>query len=567
MLLKVLKGAIQSLFARRVIQSNPTQDDHTAEAGARHIRVDDLAALLANAASTHRQRDLQGALNMYRIARQRMLDAPVQARAAVHLNMGAILRELVRVPEAIDQFKLALSLQPSLAEAHYNLGLAFYESGEIEAAEIWLKSAIEIAPDLQVAHSSLLCLYGFAKSGNPDIVLAAHRRWAEKFADPLTRMAPPHANERNVERRLTVGYVSADFKEHSVARFIAPIFANHDRARFRVICYDNWPRGDATSQRLRGLVDEWRKIDGLDDSSAAALVRADGVDILVDLSGHTTGNRLLLFAQKPAPVQVSWFGYMCTTGMTAIDWRITDAYMDPPGSSEWRYVERLIRIASVAAFEPHPDSPDVSVSPVLTNGFVRFGSFNNYAKIGDEVITLWGQVLSVLPNAKLLLVVLGGDDAQIQASVRDRFVRLTATPDIATRIDIMGRRSPKEFLHLFHLVDIALDPFPYGGGTTSLHCLWMGVAIVTLEGESELSRSTSGMLIACGLDDLVARSETQYLDTCIRLATNPKQLVELRAELRQRFAKSAFCDGKLVTRDLEDAFRHMWADYLQSSHI
>lgn len=556
MLINVLKRAIRSMF------SAGSADPAVSNADSAVHR--DIPAMLARAREAQQGGKLQDAVSLYEAVLEHVPQEERRARAALLINVGVILRELVIVPRAIERFRQALELQPGLAVGHYNLGLTLYETGNIREAETALRRAIEIEPDMQVAHSTLLCLFGFARSEEPEFVLSEHRRWAQKYADPLTASAPAHGNERSVERRLVVGYVSADFKEHSVARFIHPILANHDRSRFRIICYDNWAASDASTERLRSHADAWRKINDLDDEQAAGLVRGDGVDILVDLSGHTTGNRLLMFARKPAPVQAGWLGYMCTTGMAAMDWHITDAYMDPPGASEHWYVERLARIACAAAFEPHPDSPPVGPLPALANGFVRFGSFNNYIKIGDAVIGLWSRILAALPQSRLLLVVLGGDDPKIVEAVHARFERLAGAGDIARRVDVIGRRPMAEFLALFGQVDIALDPFPYGGGTTSLHTLWMGVPPVTLEGKTEIARSTSGMLLACGLDELVAQSPEEYLAICVRLAGNVQGLAELRAALRSRFSAISISDGLMVTRSLEEAYRSMWAEFVRS---
>ena len=555
MLLDVLKRALRTL---RTLRGSKTRN---AAPASREYPF----ALLERAQAAHRKGALDGALLAYDAALDGLPESLDPQRAAVLVNMGAILREQVRLPEAISRLREAARLQPGLAAAHYNLGLTLYETGESIEAEHALQAAIRLDPEFQAAHSTLLCLYGFTRSQDPERVLAEHRAWAKKFADPLTTIAPPHPNDRSIGRKLTVGYVSADFREHSIARFISPILSNHDRSGFRVICYDNWPAGDATTGRLRGLADAWRKIDSLGDERAAELVREDGVDILVDLSGHTAGNRLLMFARKPAPVQASWLGYMCTTGMAAMGWRITDAYLDPPGISERGYTEKLARIVSAAAFEPHPDSPPVNALPALANGFVRFGSFNNYTKIGNEVIALWCRVLAALPEARLLLVALGGDAPEFKSAVRARFDRLAPGPDISSRVDVIGRRPLKDFLRLFHRVDIALDPFPYGGGTTSLHTLWMGVAIVTLEGDSELARSTSGMMIGCGLDALVAHTDEEYLDIAVSLATDLPRVDDLRKNLRPRLSESALGNAAAVTRSLENAYRMMWADYVRGT--
>ncbi len=522
-----------------------------------------LWSLLEQAHLAHQRGALEEALRAYETSLSLIPASQSDMRGAALVNIAVILRELVRMSESIKCLRNAVALQPSSPVAHYNLGLNLYEIGQPGDAETSLDKALAIKPDFQAAHSTRLCLFGLSRNHDPARVLFEHQRWAKQFADPLTKKSSPHQNELSLERQLTVGYVSADFKEHSVAHFISPILANHDRSRFRVICYDNWPRSDSTTQHLKTLVEGWRKIDDLDDQQASELIRADRVDILIDLSGHTTGNRLLMFARKPAPVQASWLGYMCTTGMAAIDWHITDAHLDPPDVSDGWYSERLMRIICAAAFEPHPESPPVNMLPALANGYVSFGSFNNYTKISDDVIALWGRILTSLPQARLMLVALGGDETEFQSQLRARFERLSAAGGVAHRVDIMGKRPLRDFLRLFHQVDIALDPFPYGGGTTTLHTLWMGVPVVTLEGQSELARGTSGMLNACHLTELVARSEEDYLRISVDLAKTPLRLVELRSQLRERLSNSSLGNAPLVTHSLEEAYIRMWADHVQ----
>ena len=519
--------------------------------------------LLEKARTAHHGGALHEALHAYESSLQLIPESQAEMRAAAMVNMSVVLRELVRMPEAVSCLRNAVSLQPGSAVAHYNLGLSLYEIGEARAAEASLDIALSIQPDFQAAHSTRLCLYGLARNHESARVLTEHQEWARRYADPLTKSAPPHLNERSLERQLTVGYVSADFKEHSIARFISPILANHDRSRFRVVCYDNWPKSDSTTDRLRTFADVWRKICGLDDQQVAELIRHDDVDILIDLSGHTTGNRLMVFAKKPAPIQANWLGYMSTTGMAAMDWHITDTHLDPPGVTEHWYSERLMRIVSAAAFEPHPESPPISSRPAVQNGCVRFGSFNNYTKIGDEVISLWGRLLAAVPDSTLLLVAMGGDDVGFQALVRSRFERLAPGKGLSSRVDVMGNRPLKEFLRLFHQVDIALDPFPYGGGTTSLHTLWMGVPVVTMEGTSELGRGTSGVLMACDLNALVASDEEEYVRIAMELATSPSRLENLRLDLRDRLSKSVVGNGLKVTRSLEEGYLRMWKNYVR----
>ena len=537
-------------------ESSPATDHHPAD-------TDSTVAFWANtraAGLAHQASQYKCALTLY----QRALALNASCAGQILTNMGVILKELVRIPEAIQCYQQSLATQPDYAETHYNLGLTLYEVGNTEEAERHLRRAIELNPNFAAAHSTLLCIYGLTRNHDADRLFAEHRQWAKKFADSLMPNCLKFENVLSHDRRLTIGYVSADLREHSMRFFIEPVLAHHDRNAFRVLCYDNWQGEDATNIRLRQYADGWLKINQMNDEDVTRQIRRDRVDILIDLSGHTTGNRLLAFARKPAPVQATWLGYMCTTGMQAMDYHITDAYLDPPGQTEKFYSEKLIRISYAAAFSAAADSPPVNVLPAISNEFVTFASLNNYTKIGDAVVTTWTRLLLELPSAHLLIVVLGGDDPAIQDAVRARFIRAAGSHSnlLINRINICGRRPLGQFLKTFHQIDIALDPFPHCGGTTSLHTLWMGVPIITIEGDSELSRSTSGMIKACGLGQLIATDQESYIELAVTLARDIGRLANIRGELRGRMAASSYSNAEIVTRSLESAYRSMWSDYV-----
>lgn len=520
----------------------------------------DVNALLAQGAVLQAAQDHLGALGCYQKALPLVSESTQSA--AILCNMGAACQALVRLAAAADFYRRALELAPGLAEAHYNLGCLLYDMGRIDEAEERLRRAVELKPAFHQAHSTLLCLYGLHRNHDQQRLFEEHVRWAAAHASGFAPLVRREDVDATLGRRLTIGYVSADLKEHSVSYFIEPVLAGHDKERFRVICYDNWAGEDAVNLRLRQYA-EWRRIAGLDDDRAAALIRDDKVDILVDLSGHTVGNRLLVFARRPAPIQASWFGYMCTTGLATMDYRITDAYLDPPGATERFYSERLLRISAAAAFGPSPDSPPVNAPPLLSNGYVTFGSFNNYTKVADEVIAAWARILNAVPGSRLLLVVLGGDAAAVRADVAARFTRLGLAE--AAQLDIRGRRPLRDFLHMLQEVDIALDPFPYSGGTTSLHTLWMGVPIIAIEGESELQKSTAGMLRGAGAEALVAFSAEEYCAKAIELAGDPAQMARWRGSLRERARNSPVFSTGEVTRSLEAAYLEIWRTWVQNS--
>lgn len=487
------------------------------------------------------------------------LNPPPALAARIMAKQADLEQTQGRHSSARTLYRRALELDPEFVEAHYNLGLVLGESGEIDQALEHLRRTVELKPDFAQAHSSLLGMQGLYRHGDPQRIYAEHVAWARRYADPLTAAAAPHDNHLDPDRRLSIGYVSGDFREHSMSYFIAPILSSHDRTRFKIFCYDNWPGSDEVNARLRRYIDCWRKIDKLGDDAAAALIRSDAIDVLVDLSGHTTLNRLMVFARKAAPVQASWLGYMCTTGLAAMDYRITDAYLDPPGATERHYAETLVRIDSAAVFSPSPESPAVGELPALSAGHVTFGSFNNYAKITDETLGVWGRILQNLTAAHLLLVAQDGDSEAGKRHITKR-LELNGVP--TNRVRIMGRRPMQEFLQLFQQVDLALDPFPCSGGTTSLHTLWMGVPILSMEGDSELSRSTAGMLRAAGLDAFVVRDMEDYVRAALRAAQDVHALASLRAGLRDRMRKTPLFDGPAITRSLESAYRGMWRRYV-----
>jgi predicted O-linked N-acetylglucosamine transferase (SPINDLY family) len=508
-------------------------------------------------ADIHRERkEIPQALASYQAALQQDPEPLLAAR--LHANMAMLQRQRGNPGESLSLYRQAVALDPGIAEVHYNLGLLLCELGLLEEAADHLTRAIEIQPDFAQAHSTLLGLTGMYRRDDPEGVHADHVRWAERFADPLTASAAPHANTLDPERPLTIGYVSGDFRQHSISYFIEPILAHHDRSHFRVHCYDNRPAKDAVSARLRQHADRWREISQLDDEKAAALIRADGVDILVDLSGHTLHNRLMMFARKPAPIQATWFGYMCTTGLGAMDYRITDPHLAPPGA-ERHYREKLLRLECAATFGPAPDSPPVGPLPALASGAITFGSFNNYSKISDEAVAAWAGILRSVAGSRLLLVGRNGDDPAEQERIRARF---TAAGAPADSLEIQGRRPMDEFLRLLQRVDLALDPFPCTGGTTSLHTLWMGVPMVTLEGDTEVSRATAGMLGGLGLVDLIARTVPDYVSRTIALAGDLPRLDLLRQSLRGRMQQLPFMNSGGVTRGLENAFRAIWREYV-----
>jgi predicted O-linked N-acetylglucosamine transferase (SPINDLY family) len=380
------------------------------------------------------------------------------------------------------------------------------------------------------------------------------------FAEPLSAASPPPLVDRTPERRLRVGYVSADFRTHPVGCYVEPLLAGHDRARFEVSCYANVARPDAVTRRLQGLADHWVSLLGIPDAAAAERIRQDRIDILVDLAGHTSGNRLLVFARRPAPVQVTYIGYPGTTGMPAIAYRISDANGDPPGLTEKYYTEETIRLPEVAWCYQPPDAPEVGDLPLARTGHVTFGSFNNLAKVTPEVIAVWSRILRALPGAHLHLLTGAGQRAD--GRLREQ---LTREGIDAERVTLFPRQSRDKYLKLYTAVDVCLDPFPYHGCTTTLDALWMGVPVVTLAGKAYVQRQAVVSLAHLGLHELIADDPDAYVEAALRLANDRFRLNELWANLRPRMRDSTLTNPARFVPSLEDAYRTMWKRWLTSA--
>jgi predicted O-linked N-acetylglucosamine transferase (SPINDLY family) len=361
--------------------------------------------------------------------------------------------------------------------------------------------------------------------------------------------------DRSLDRPLRIGYVSADFWTHSVMFFLEPILANHDRAQFEIFCYSNGVRADATTARLQSYPLHWRTIAGLPDHHVDDLIARDRIDILVDLTGHTAGSRLAVFAQKPAPIQVSYLGYPSTTGLTRIDYRLSDAVADPPGA-ESLHSERLMRLETAWCYRPYPAAPPVSPPPALRNCHITFGCFNNLQKLTAQVAGQWAKLMAALPTSRLLVKSAGLAESQ------SHHLKLLCDSGIPPeRIDLLPRtRTIEEHLGTYGSVDIALDTFPYNGTTTTCEALWMGVPVLTIAGDTHHSRVGASLLTTVGLIDWIC-SVSDFATKAAAAADLPT-LAQLRQTLRARLNQSPLLDGVRFTRELETAYRKMWDDFL-----
>ncbi len=470
-------------------------------------------------------------------------------------NLSNALRDVGQLDDALAGYRRALQIKPDYAEAHSNLGNALRDVGQLDDAIASYRRALQIKPDYVEAHSNLLMALQFAPEITREDVFAAHRHFGEQFETPLKPLWPIHLNNRDPDKRLKIGYVSGDFRGHAVAHFIEPVLANHDKSQVEVFCYSNSVKRDAVTDRLIAAADHWIPCLGMSDELLAKRIHDDGIDILVDLSGHTAHNRLLVFARKPAPLQITYLGYPGTSGLSAMDYRLTDRYTEPEGDQY--YTEELLRLPdSIWCYRPAEDMQQATPLPALANGHLTFGSFNNANKIGGECIALWSTLLQNIPTAHLMMVAIPEGEARNGLSKQFREHGIANE-----RIHYFGKLPSLEFRRQLQQVDITLDPFPVNGATTTCESLWMGVPVLTLVGQRFLSRAGLSVLSAAQLPDFTATTKEELIKTATLLANNLPLLANIRAGLREHLIMTPLFNQKLFTRNLENVYRDMWRRY------
>lgn len=480
--------------------------------------------------------------------------------ANAHNNLGLLRAKQGRTGEAVAHYERALLIRPEYADAHNNLGNTLVMQGRTDQAITHYKRALSLEPGYADVHSNLLLTLNYRSGDDLGAIYTAHLEFAKQFEEPVARLAQHHSNVPVPDRPIRIGYVSSDLRQHSVAYFIEPVLEHHDRRRFQIFCYYNSFQEDAVTGRLKSLSDHWRCISGMSDDLAAKQIRDDQIDILIDLNGHAGQNRLPIFARKPAPVQVTWLGYPNTTGLSTIDYRITDGFADPVGMTEHIHSERLVRLPECfSCYKPFRDAPPVSGLPALVKGHVRFGSFNNLAKVTPDVIAVWARILQAIPSAHLCLKSPGLDEDLLQRLLRESFAKWGIAPE---RLEFLGRESSQQnHLGRYSGIDIGLDPFPYNGTTTTCDALWMGVPVVALAGKAHAGRVGASLLSNLGLTELIADTPEGYIATALRLAAEPEKLNALRSQLRTRMAASPLTDAHRFTKHLEVALLDMWKDW------
>jgi len=563
-----------------------------------------------------------------------------------HYYKGEILLDNNQLVPAIDSFKQAIQINPSHVLANLKLAMAYRQLREFDLAEATYKQVLRLSKDnvtalhglafilfekgmldesiaayrkilskssAPITHSNLLLSLNYDSSQSATSLFHEHVAWDKHYtADIYKKATAPHDNTKILGRPLNIGYVSSDFSDHRVARFLLPTLKNHDKKQVRIYCYANNTLSDRSTLEIKKYVDHWRPIRNIPDEKVAEMIREDKIDILVDLSGHRAGNRLALFAHKPAPVHMSWLGYVNTTGLSAIDYFISDVVHNPPGTEQY-YSEKIIRLPDCyITYEPRykidklrktrpsmahkfyagyditeielaikdacynfwknfamkmfflrplyrMSSPKPAGSPpVLKNKRIHFSNFNHIAKLNEGVIELWSQILLRIPNSCLLLKSAEYDHPESVARITEAFAKHHVG---AGQLQFSGWSSVEDLYQQYRDVDIALDPFPFNGGATTFDALWMGVPVVTIAGETTVSRQSATYLSHMGLSELVTHNKEDYVALVCNIANDVGRLTALRKNLRQRLLASPLCDGKRFANNIEAAYRQVWTEW------
>jgi protein O-GlcNAc transferase len=479
--------------------------------------------------------------------------------AEAYNSMASALQQLCKIDEAAAAVKKSLEINPNLAEAHSNQASIYRDQGKLDESIASYRKAVELKPGSSVIHSNLVYTIHFSPDFDSAQILSENRRWAQMHEEKIPLPSTAYPNDRSPDRILRIGYVSPDFRTHCASCFLKPLLSHHDPKQVEVICYSGVTQADKITEAFKGIAHVWRDATALPDDRLAERIREDQVDILVDVALHMAGTRLPVFARKPAPIQVTWLGYPSTTGLSRIDYRLTDQYLDPPGETDGFYSERSIRLPdSFWCYHPLIETAEVNELPALKNGRITFGCFNHFVKVTQASVELWAEVLRAIADSKLVVLCLEGKHRD---EFRGKFEKLGVDPN---RLDFVGRAPMPEFFKFFHRADLCLDSIPYPGHTTGLDGLWMGVPAVTLAGATSCARGGVSILTNVGLPELIARTPREYVDLNVKLAGDIPKLAEMRKGLREKLRASPLMDAGRFAKSVEAAYRQMWKNWCAS---
>lgn len=473
--------------------------------------------------------------------------------ADAHNALGLAQASLGRQDDAVHHFERAVSLKPEMAEGWSNLAVCLSEQGRAEEAVDAFRRALDVRPLAPLIHSNLLLNLNYSSRVPADKVRDEYFSWGDQYAEDVP---PPTPHEpHDPARKLRVGYLSSDFRDHPQAGLLRAVLEHHDRDRFEVFAYANVQRADTTTDALKGLADHWRPVSGKTPPHVAEAVRADRIDILIDVGGHASGINLLALAQRPAAVQVSLGSVPNTTGLAAVGYRITDPVSDPPGATEAFYREQLVRLPEVPwVYRPPDDAPAVNPLPALARRQFTFGCLNNSSKVSEACLEAWVKLILGTPGSRLILM--GGQSAAGQRRLADRFMKAGILRD---RVQLVPRMPRDKYLAQYAEIDVTLDPFPYTGGITTADALWMGVPVLTVAGRTAAGRQGVMILLTLGLEEFVVTGAEDLTAVAKSWMNRRAELAQLRAGLRERLADSPLCDPRRYVRHLEAAYRDMWA--------
>jgi protein O-GlcNAc transferase len=524
--------------------------EHALSINPLHLKsLNNLGSLLRDLKCTHE------ALDCYRRA---LAINPSQPETLT--NLGNLLLSLGQLHEALEFQQRAARLQPGHPEILSNLGNALQHLGRLDEALDVYRQALTIRPDDTSIHGKLLFTLNYHPDRSAEQIFSAYQEFDRRFGMPYRPRRPPPANDRDPERRLRIGYVSPDFRCHSISHFLEPLLAHHDHSSFEITAYAELTQEDQLTAVYRGLVDRWVPTHGLSDDALAERIRADGIDILVDLAGHTAGNRLGVFARRPAPVSATWMGYGYTTGLSAIDYFLTDTIMAPAGC-EPLFAERLWRLdAPIGVYRPVSDMGEAGPLPALTHGTVTFGTLTRHVRLNHHVIRVWSELLRRLPTARLIIDSKDFATETVQQQLAERFaahgIEPTATEHRLSQ-PALGRPAR---------MDIGLDCFPHNSGTTLVESLYMGVPFITLAARPSVGRSAVAILTGAGHPEWIAASEAEYVDKAVALASDLERSGRLSARLRTDFEAGPWRDEAGFARRVEQAYRQMWQLWCETEH-